>query len=126
MPELASSVMLPGNSCRENDYRTRQHLELNLICGKDAASTPELVSYGDGKLMLRWETPSACESALEGGGDNIPGNEGSGGSARGGRGFFHYVFLTFWLSLIGLFFYFAVGKFYELLRSTQRVLVAKA
>ncbi|KAJ9108956.1 hypothetical protein QFC21_000279 [Naganishia friedmannii] len=96
------------------DYAgTRQQLELNLICGNDAASTPELVSYSDGKLVVQWETPSGCESALEGGSDKTPDGEDSGGSPRGGRGFFHYVFLTFWLSVIGLFFYFAVGIWYN-------------
>jgi hypothetical protein len=63
---------------------------------------------------VQWETPSGCESALEGGNDKTPNSEGSGGS--GGRGFFHYVFLTFWLSLLGLFVYFAVGKFRDVFR----------
>lgn len=87
----------------------RQQFELNLICAKDSASSsPEFVSYGDGKLVLSWETPSACERSLEGGDDSLP--PASEERTGGGGGFFHVLATMFWLSVIGLILYFAIGE----------------
>ena len=84
----------------------RQQFELNLICAKEAtSSSPELVSYGDGKLKLSWETPSACETALDGSDDTPPANEKTGGG-----GFLHFLSTMFWLIVVGLFLYFAFGE----------------
>lgn len=93
---------------RTNLLSIRQQLEFNLICAKDATtSSPELVSYSDGKLVLSWETPSACETALEGGDDTTP----PASEKTGGRGFLHFLSTMFWLSIVGLFLYFAFGEF---------------
>jgi hypothetical protein len=96
--------------CLTKLFSIRQQLEFNLICAKDAtSSSPELVSYSDGKLVLSWETPSACESALEGGDDSTitpPGSEKTGGS-----GFLHFLSTMFWLIIAGSFLYFAFGEF---------------
>ncbi|KAI5454565.1 type II membrane protein [Naganishia albida] len=90
----------------------RQQFELNLICAKDSASSsPEFVSYGDGKLVLSWETPSACEKALDGGEDSpAPGADTRTG---GGGGFFHVLATVFWLLVGGLTLYFAIGMWYN-------------
>jgi hypothetical protein len=90
------------------DCSIRQQFELNLVCAKDSSSSPELVSYGDGKLVLSWETPSACEKALEGGDDSLP--PGSETRTGGGGGFFHVLATMFWLSIVGLILYFAIGE----------------
>lgn len=84
----------------------RQQFELNLICAKEAtSSSPELVSYGDGKLKLNWETPSACETALDGSDDTPSATEKTGGG-----GFPHFLSSMFWLIVVGLFLYFAFGE----------------
>lgn len=101
-------------SCHLNTYvrtaRIRQQFELNLICAKDSASSsPEFVSFGDGKLVLSWETPSACEKALDGGEDSLP--HGDDTRTGGGGGFFHVLATMFWLLVGGLTLYFAIGEF---------------
>ena len=78
-----------------------------MICAKDATSSaPELVSYGDGKLVLTWETPSACETAVDGSDDTSP----FPSEKTGGGGFVHFLATMFWLLVVGLILYFAFGE----------------
>ena len=81
----------------------KQHMSLIIECSQeDGPAEPEIDSYSDGKLILRWSSPQACPVAGEG--DGNASDEGGGSSGIGG--FFKAVF---WLIVIGLVLYFAGG-----------------
>lgn len=80
-----------------------QHLQLTLLCDTSSDSpNPTLVSYTAGLLSLEWATPDACPRS----GDS----SSLSGSSGGGGGFFSFVKTLFWLIIIGLILYFAIGK----------------
>lgn len=86
--------------------RVPQRLQLTLLCDTSSDSpNPTLVSYTVGALSLRWETPDACPRS---GDPSNPSNPS--GSSGGGGGFFSFVKTLFWLIIIGLILYFAIGK----------------
>ncbi|OXB35313.1 hypothetical protein J007_04980 [Cryptococcus neoformans] len=86
-----------------------QRLQLTLLCDTSSDSpNPTLVSYTVGALSLRWETPDACPRS---GDPSNPSNPS--GSSGGGAGFFSFVKTLFWLIIIGLILYFAIGIFYN-------------
>ncbi|ORY31678.1 autophagy-related protein 27 [Naematelia encephala] len=97
-----------------DDYAgTRQSLNLTLHCDQSASDPePTLVSYQPGLLSLEWSTPDACPRNSEGDSDGGGGN-GTEGNGKSGVGFFGFLKALFWLLVIGLILYFAVGIFYN-------------
>ncbi|OCF43670.1 hypothetical protein I317_02420 [Kwoniella heveanensis CBS 569] len=93
-----------------------QHLNLTLLCDRNAnAANPTLVSYTSGLLSLEWATPNACPRSSDDlpPGSPPPENGGTSGSGGGGLGFFGFLKFLFWLIVIGLIAYFAIGIFYN-------------
>lgn len=86
--------------------RTRQTLKLQLLCSPMATDPdPTFDSYADGVLSLSWSTPDACPKALDGSEDApIPGN-----SRNGGGGFWSFLKFVFWMVVLVLIAYFAIG-----------------
>ncbi|WVW86329.1 hypothetical protein I302_108371 [Kwoniella bestiolae CBS 10118] len=91
------------------DYAgVQQHLNLTLLCSQtDTAPNPTFVSYTSGLVSLEWATPDACPRSADS--PSAP-SEGSSGS---GMGFWGFIKFVFWLSIIGLIAYFAIGIFYN-------------
>ncbi|WVQ94861.1 hypothetical protein IAU59_001944 [Kwoniella sp. CBS 9459] len=92
-----------------------QHLNLTLLCDPNAnAANPTLVSYTSGLLSLEWATPNACPRSSD---DLPPSSPPPPGSppreGGGGLGFFGFLKFLFWLIIIGLIAYFAIGIFYN-------------
>lgn len=86
-----------------NVDRLRQFVNLTLLCDTSSDSpNPTLVSYTAGALALEWATPNACPRS----GDSSSPSSSDGG----GGGFFSFVKTLFWLIIIGLILYFAIGK----------------
>jgi hypothetical protein len=61
------------------------------------------VSYGANILTLQWTHPDACPR-----GEDSPEPAGSGS----GGGFFGFIKIMFWLLVIGLILYFAIGELF--------------
>ncbi|WWD19782.1 hypothetical protein CI109_104246 [Kwoniella shandongensis] len=94
----------------------RQHLNLSLICDpKSDTPQPTLVSFTAGLLSLEWATPDACPRNGDGDTPISDGGSGSGESGTGGSGggFFAFLRFVFWLAVIALVLYFAIGIFYN-------------
>lgn len=86
-----------------NVNRLRQSVNLTLLCDTSSDSpNPTLVSYTAGALSLEWATPDACPRS----GDSSSPSSSDGG----GGGFVSFVKTLFWLIIIGLILYFAIGK----------------
>ncbi|KIR59273.1 hypothetical protein I314_04788 [Cryptococcus bacillisporus CA1873] len=84
----------------------RQSVNLTLLCDTSSDSpNPTLVSYTAGALSLEWATPDACPRS----GDSSSPSSSDGG----GGGFVSFVKTLFWLIIIGLILYFAIGIFYN-------------
>ncbi|WWC72168.1 uncharacterized protein I206_106128 [Kwoniella pini CBS 10737] len=92
------------------DYAgVQQHLNLTLICSQsDTALNPTFVSYTAGLVSLEWATPDACPRSADS--PTIP---SGGSSGSNGMGFWGFVKFIFWLIIIGLILYFAIGIFYN-------------
>lgn len=80
------------------DLSRQQDLNLTLLCADDE-SDPTIDAYTAGLLSIEWRTPSAC-----------PQSEERKPEPSGGMGFFGFIKVVFWLSLLGLILYFAIGK----------------
>ncbi|ORX39395.1 autophagy-related protein 27, partial [Kockovaella imperatae] len=94
-------------SVQGNDYSgTSQHLNLTLLCDDSATDpNPTFISYSGGYLSLEWATPDACPRS----GDTYD----DGGEDSGGISLWTLIKTLFWLLIIGLIIYFAVGIFYN-------------
>lgn len=77
------------------------------------------MSYTGGHLSLEWSSPDACPR--DGDYEGEPNNGGSGsddnsgGGQGGGWGFFGVMKFLFWMTLLGLIGYFAIGQLSEAL-----------
>ena len=111
----------PSNADSLYTHSVTQHLNLSLICDQSAKDpNPRFLSYSSGRLALEWSTPDACprSGGLLGGG---------GGSSSGGVGLWGLIKFLFWLLVIGLFIYFAIGtSVAHACRASQRNKVAEA
>ncbi|ODN94851.1 hypothetical protein L198_04999 [Cryptococcus wingfieldii CBS 7118] len=84
----------------------RQYLNLTLICDTSSSDpNPTLISYTSGNLNLEWATPDACPKTADSPSASEPG--------EGGGGFLSFLATLFWLVLLGLVLYFAIGIFYN-------------
>ncbi|WVR09557.1 hypothetical protein IAU60_006626 [Kwoniella sp. DSM 27419] len=87
----------------------RQHLNLTLLCDPSAENTePEFASYTSGLVSLEWTTKEACPR------DQSPSPPGSPApDSSSGLGFWGFIKFVFWLCVVGLIAYFAIGMFYN-------------
>jgi len=87
-----------------------QHLNLTLRCDPSASEpNPSIVSYQSSRLTLDWASPDACPRSTGGGG----GQSDGGSESRTGWGFWGLLRFFFWLFVVGLVAYFALGVLYN-------------
>ena len=97
-------------------HRSMPFLNFTLICDKSATeANPRLISYQahPSRLHLEWASPDACPrsgSIFDGIGGGNSNSGGGGSSTGGGVGFGGLLGTLFWIFMIGLFLYFAVGQ----------------
>lgn len=115
---VSSTVVILALAPRSLYHSAPQNLNLTLLCDKSAKSTePQFVSYTAGCLSLEWASPDACPRDGDyekppgtGGGGEDGDEEGGGGSSSGGWGFWGLMKFLFWMAIVGLMGYFAIGK----------------